>query len=702
MATAEPQDRAEAQTDQDGRVLIRWTMREWDKSLVGFRLLRRQRTGDSSWTRWESHGPAVIQPDFSEARLKKQGLMKVLAKMPEWRKQGNPTESGAVLKKLASEPKAFAQISLLCAMDPEWALAFGLAWRDELVEKGGTYEYAVAKVLQGAGGRKVQEPFATVVVMACHGGFSGPPIQTLTAHRIRQKQYVVLEWTVASKDIEAARDVRYWSIVGGGPAKPLKAELAKKAVHSRTATNDGNVCTYRQAVKAEDNAKIKYALAPINSFGTVGLLSRRVVVGRRQPDLTKPEAPQCELLDGACIIRWVHHTDARVAGYEILRQISSGKREVVTDSPLPPGRRQWTDKDLAACAGKRVTYYVRAVSDDYRANATSGPGMSVLVPMPKPDAPRDFKAEFTIKAGKRCVACTWTPATDDESIGYIVRKLIPEQKLWVDFGTSKTGRLEKEVGKAAEVLILRVVAVTGGGPRSDPSNQVRVTVPPARPFTASGVKLWVQAMNDGGVHFLWDAPAWEEVVGFRVLVDGNVVADEKALSTYVRQFKCWSVPENAKRYELVLVDKWGRSTEPVKCTTVVRDGKLRDVPKEGGTQAEPAALDPKQAKRAVEIKPRREQKDRIYSRREYLVWPDGQRLWHGTTTYYSKNGAVRNTVEYRMGKLHGLSRTWSSEGKMMRIVFFLDGKLVSREKYLKAEGDSALSAEDKAFLEGGS
>ena len=80
-ATGEPKPYVQCETEADGRVLVRWSVPKWDKDLIGFRLLRREQADNSSWTKWYSHGPAIVQPDFSEARLKKLGLTQVLAKI---------------------------------------------------------------------------------------------------------------------------------------------------------------------------------------------------------------------------------------------------------------------------------------------------------------------------------------------------------------------------------------------------------------------------------------------------------------------------------------------------------------------------------------------------------------------------------------------------------------------------------------------
>ena len=696
-ATGEPKTYVQCETEADGRVLVRWSVPKWDEDLIGFRLLRREQAEDSSWTKWYSHGPAIVQPDFSEARLKKLGLTQVLAKMPEWRKAGNPMEADAVVKKLASEPKDFRPILFMCLANRQWALAFGLAWRDDSVKKGKTYEYAVAKIVRGPSGRKVREPFGTVRVTVGHGGFAGPPLESFKARRVRQKAIVVLEWSVAKDRIAARRDLVRWSILAGKPEEPLKKQAATKSLSSRSAGSDGNFLKYRVSVRAADDAKHKYALAPVNKFGTAGRLSRRVVVERRQPDLTSPERVWAELIGGKCIVRWVHHIDARVQGYEILRQTVSHGTEVVTDALVPYGRRQWTDSNLAGCAGKRISYSVRVISGDYRRGVISKSSIPVSVPLPKPKPPRDFKAELVYRSGKRYVVCTWTPAPKGASVGYIVRKLIPSQKLWVDFGTSKTGCLEKTIGNAGQVLVLRVVAVTRGGPPSGPSDEVRLAIPTAGPFKVSGVSLQAKVLKDKGVHFQWYAPAWSRVAGFRLLVDGKEIANEKILGRYVRQYKSWNVPADAKEYKLVVVDPGGREAAPI----TVRSPSARAAPSAPPLSAAVKAAqkrDVTKAEKYMETRTYLKDKTKVYSKQEWVRWKDGLKVLHGVSTHYRRDGKVRQTVRFRLGKRHGIFRGYDAQGKLSLMRFYLDDKRASFAELVAKEGDDELTHADRDWL----
>jgi hypothetical protein len=688
-------------------VFVEWRLDELKKGVVGFDLRRRHLDGER-WTDWVTVGPNLIQPDLTEAHLEKLDLKAVLGRMDEWDRLGNPRTPGAILKKMHSSAKEFQQAAAMSQTNREWAVAFGMAWSDAEAPKGAICEYRLSPVLEDAArGRIVGEPIDVIRLRASAGAIMCPELEDLKAVRTSEKT-VKVSFRVRKAVIDSYRGAAYLGLLKAAPSEPMRNVIDKQGIRFGSVSKDGAFYEFAMSDKQAGNVAIKYAIAPITLSGTRGQLSERVVVSRVKEPVVAPEI-QCRTTPEGVVVTWKHEgQEDGIEGFRIVRRVI-GKRlaetmkeaasqpssqvsdQMASAELSPPGARSWTDGTaLTECQGMRVRYAVIAVSGDYRENQT-GMSEAVQIPLPTPPTPGGLKAKVAVKKDAVVVKCEWDAVDAKGVAGYRVQEYLEQEGIWYDCGSLATNSYKKEVGKNGGSIKLRVMSVTMDGQRSVPSEPLLIEYPSTKKIPVDQTGFWMKKKPDGGLVLLWNAPAWDHIKGFRIERDGKLIAGEKELGRYVREYTIWSPPEKTGKYRLYIVDTWGQVSDPVLNKDTPTTSPRKTMIGSGGR-------DVNKAKEVSEDKPYFKEKDKIYSRCEYLQWEDGHKILHGTSTYYRRDGQVHRTQEWRLGQIHGVSRKYSETGELNAVLFYLGGKLTSMEEFVKAEGDKALTEADRKWL----
>ena len=381
-------DGIEVNVTSQGKVMIRWSITSWKKDQVGFRLLRRQQKTDGTWEQWVGVGPNPIVPDFRKDSLEKMNLQKVIAALPQWKGEKLPRHPGPLAEKLAATPRDFPKIHLLCSTNFQWAQAFGMAWIDEETTRDDVYEYSVAVVLQNINGtRQPKEPFAQATVTSRHGAFAGPPIQTFIGSRRRQKKVVQIEWTVAKDRINEGGKISGWIVYRSNPGEPFRTIVSTIHLNQFKESSKENVRVYRIGHFGGDDA-VQYAIAPFNTFESVGQISQSLLVPRRELPFKNGKNVVAKFEQDRVRIDWEHEAPmGNFQGYRILRKVHSYEGEVIETrnvlipNTIPRTERCWFDDDVAKTyPGATVAYTIEAISSDYRRNVSSKESIAINIP----------------------------------------------------------------------------------------------------------------------------------------------------------------------------------------------------------------------------------------------------------------------------------------------------------------------------------
>jgi fibronectin type 3 domain-containing protein len=179
------------------------------------------------------------------------------------------------------------------------------------------------------------------------------------------------------------------------------------------------------------------------------------------------------------------------------------------------GSTEWTDTNVAA--GTIYAYAVRAI--DAAGNLGDAASTTVAADFSAPAAPATLSAAWA--AGPSRVELTWPAATDD--VGVVSYEVSRDGSV---LGTTPSTAFTDGAIGPSTTYSYAVVAIDGGGHRSDPVSAV-VTTPDgdlASPSTPSGL-TGKAASSPRRVKLSWSASTDDVgVTGYRVHRDGAAIA----------------------------------------------------------------------------------------------------------------------------------------------------------------------------------
>lgn len=559
-----------AVADETGSVFLRWRIKKWKKGLVGFELRRRHLDVRGKWTGWVRVGGYPIEPNLTEKHLKGLGLTRVLGRMAEWDKHKNPRQPAEIIKKMQSSAKEFKQARMMMGMR-EWAIAFGVARIDMDTPRGMLCEYSVAPVIRDASLRLVsQKVMAAVQVRASFGAFAGPVLHEAKARRTVRKGRVKVSFKIRKADIEAySGSASFLGLLKASPGEPMRGKVVSRIpLRLMKLSADGVYGEYSLSDSSAGRGIIKYAIVPM-AGKAVGQPSKRIILGRVKDIVQKPTDIAARITKKGIVVSWKHKgQEDAIEGFRVERRVSGRRSESkkwdLKTKLLPRGVRSWTDQiDLTKLPGMEIQYFVTAVSGDYRLNALDSTLRGVKIPYPKPTTPENFKAKLVMKNGTPTIVCEWDAVKSKRISSYRVQKYLPLEGIWYSFKSSATNTCKNDVGRGGGSLTLRVKSVATDGQESEPSQQVTVKWPPVKMIPVDQISFWAEKRPDGSLKLLWRGSAWSHIKGYRILQDGKTITTEKELGRYVRQFMIWTPKKDGGRYELYVVDIWGRVSKAV-------------------------------------------------------------------------------------------------------------------------------------------
>ncbi|WP_165640302.1 fibronectin type III domain-containing protein [Klenkia brasiliensis] len=534
----------------DGRVTLSWTANP-EPDLASYRVLRDGTevatvTGATSWT-----DTAVVNDTAYTYRLvavdthgnRSAPSTAVSATPTDLTAPGTPTGFTAV--------RGDGRVDLTWTANPETdvvgyrlfrdgvllATVSGTSWTDTAVTNDVTYAYRLAAV-DGHGNVGV----ATAAVPATPTDLTPPAVPTGLA-ATRGDGQVVLTWTANTEP-----DLASYRVLRDG------TEIATVTGTTYTATGLTN-----------DRAT-SFALVAVDTHGNRSAAS--APVGATPTDLTAPGAPTgvaTDRGDGQVTLSWAPSPEPDVVGYRVLRdgvQVATVTGTTYTDTGLT----------------NDTVHRYSVVAVDGHGNA-SGPSAGVdgtPTDLTAPAAP----AALTAQRGDGQVVLSWAAGTEPDLASYAVLRD------GVQVGTV-TGTSFTDTGLTNDTAYrYAVVAVDGHGNRSA---QATVTATPTDLTPPAAPTAPTATAGERTVTVTWTAPADTDVVGYRVLRGGAVVAATTGASATVTGL----APGTAVDLQVVAVDGHG-NVSPVSATVTA-------TPYDSTAPAAPTALAARPGNTAVTL-----------------------------------------------------------------------------------------------------
>lgn len=556
----------------EGEALLYWGVSRWQPEQVGFALQRREVLADGTFGRWNKVGPEAIAPDFSVKSLTDLDLDRVLEARPGLTEDRLDTEK--VIAVLKDSPDELKKVVFISANDWQWAVAFGFGYVDSSADLGTAYEYALMPVLLRDGRRLAGQILAQQRLAAGFPELECPPLQSLTAVRTKQPGVVRVSWSVAKKYLpmdtgNPATSVAGFAIYGGSPDEALTAVVRQIWVQEGMEDEGGESLTFTHGDTTAGVKARKYAIAPINKLDRIGKKSKRVLARALGSELSAPSNLTATLVDGAVRLKWEHENpaDSPFAGFRVLRANAVRELPVAVDSELLPiGRRFFLDESSRDAAGKDVTYSLVAVSGDQRADAICGP-LVVHVPSPAPLAPKSFTAAVAVRENQYYLDIELVETPSQAVVGYEVRERDEAAGQWIE-----CGRFVCENGHASMpftpghcgMTSFKCRAVTQDNVMGDYSDVLTIAVP--EPNGPSSVAEFIVQTTRDRLEFRWKALYKETLKGFRIMMDGDILADETELNALIREWTHSDIPREPHKYEIVAVNVAGQTSNPKAAT----------------------------------------------------------------------------------------------------------------------------------------
>ncbi|SFC17473.1 fibronectin type 3 domain-containing protein [Klenkia taihuensis] len=255
-----------------------------------------------------------------------------------------------------------------------------------------------------------------------------------------------------------------------------------------------------------------YRLVAVDTHGNRSTASDPAVPAT-PTDLTPPAAPAGLVAtrgDGQVVLTWTANTEPDLASYRVLRdgtEIATVTGTTYTVTGLPNDQP--------------TSFSLVAVDTHGNRSTASAPAGATPTDLTAPAAPTGVATD----RGDGQVTVSWAPVADPDVAGYRVLRDGVEVATVTGTSWTDTGLTNDTVYRYT------VVAVDGHGNVSGPSAAVDGT---PTDLTAPGVPVSPAATaGEREVTVSWTAPADPDVVGYRVLRDGAVVAATTGTSATV-------------------------------------------------------------------------------------------------------------------------------------------------------------------------
>lgn len=547
MVSSEKQLPARLYAERSGEsVRLLWLPSRWPADLDGVIPCRKKTDGT-----WQRLAPSAIRPqtsperDWSLTGLHRNEQKSLKQQLEEMIREGAVIEMTAdeARKQLASmNRKQFSGDLLRLMGSYTYALITGFAAVDAAPPNGEVI-YGLLPVRDG-----VIDDFPVVTYTL------GDPVSPVPVDYsvLKTEQGILLEWSISREEYEN-RALQGFSVYRAPFGRPARPTCLTPTVAGYV-REEGNLLIWKfYDTSADRDTSWRYDLRPVTMFQQ----EKPAVDVVYEPQPSRLETFKSlaglklksinQTAPGLVQVQWDFPSSAEdvIAGFVVERADLPDRELRVVSSTLPPTSRTFEDR-LDKAHGDSCTYRVTAVDQD---GPLRNSDMALLVyrDMRKPPAPQNLKARFIDDSDPLQVEFSWdSPLPEDElTDGFLVyADRIREGEVLRLAGEAQlhTNRYRLTVpARNGRSYTFRVAARSHYGTEGD---YVQTTVDIPLQHLPRIRDLRSNQQKDR-IKLEWEYKSQPHLVGFRVLHNGEVLADEKELGPTARSWQSDPLTPNA-------------------------------------------------------------------------------------------------------------------------------------------------------------
>jgi len=556
--------------ESDGiSVKLMWVLNKWPSGLEGFNVKRRSTDGNKKG-KWDELNSSMIFPEISANKSytnaiknfdENQRLFNKVQKLMLSNKL-KEVKKNDFIKRVSSDPNAVKGVSFANALDYDIALISGFAFVDLNVPAGNVYEYGLFPVING----KV----STDPVSLFEWKYGNKPDLSITGGSLKTAITSVKN-KIQLKIIFNGNDIRNKHAAGFNIYKSEDGKFFSKmniSPVSSSSSADASVVSYFDN-DAKEKGTTVYSVALVSIFGNEGPRIKTIYDPEKFPkNLTSPVVSKVGFIsqnyhDGLKV-EWTFDklNEPFIRSFLLEKAVLPNKFKVVAILSNVSAR-SYTDKEIMPLSSY-IQYRITAITEDelkFRSNEF----MIYYLPEIKPQKPTGLAGKLINEKGKTFVELSWNsrPESDTLTSGYKLfasqagnRKLFLEGSLPLIKGY--TFRYEVFNVLAAKYHF-SITSVSKLNAMSELSDTLEITVP-SRTLPLPNISVYT--LDSNRVTLNWDYPAIDDLKGFRIFQDGNLVANEFQLGKTAKKFSTPSLAfSRTYKFELMAVSESGVISE---------------------------------------------------------------------------------------------------------------------------------------------
>ncbi len=557
----------------DDKVSVWVRLDKWDQNLDGYYIKRRSVNENGDAGKWKKlHKNMLVPGNESNKNLSNvTNNKKLVAELDELRTvylnnaaEGETKISSITedeLKTQLSDPEVAQMIELLFAYDYKIALMFGFGYVDFNKPKSYAVEYGVFPVINS---NESSNPSATYKWVV--GTKTDLTINIEKQNIKKRRNKVKLEWVFDKDSFDANDNLAGFNImrkpVGGSYEKINKNTIWVNKGATR------RLVIYYDTIPSTD-ISYSYALVPLSFFNTEGdyyeIKLNTNIPDEVPPPVIKSDMPYgYDFVNNGAEINWEFDPlyNESISGFIVKRMINAGEGFITISDTVAPTSRSYIDKNLQPIANNKYYYQVTALQPE------SYPLVSKRLtlfydPYPQPSKPGILKAEPKIENGTARVALSWTEDKDllSQIKGYQIRSdfgnddLASDQNIPLITDFSYNYEVQGVKGKK---YLFSLFIVDKKDRSHAYSDTISVIIPsdyiPAVEFES------IEVINNK-IKLKWDyKEGIDDLAGFRLYRNGNLIADESVLTAEKREWLSVNLPSGKYSYTIQAVSIFGLKT----------------------------------------------------------------------------------------------------------------------------------------------
>lgn len=563
------------------QVKLLWVVKNWPDDLTGFTVKRRAITNGQA-SAWEAINTSPVLPglhrfkSLTNLNLSAIELQVLAAKLRKLLKEGKTKEIATeeYLQKLRSDPTAMKGLLIPFALDFDFALLNGFGIIDHALPKADRYEFALFPVDSEAVG---EEAVATYNWQFGTKPDLSIPLE-IKLNPSHSRNWLELEWLVDASEY-TAKAINGFNVY----RKKIGEDFTKLNTNPIWLTTDletGKLSFHDEQLKEE--TVYTYAVAPISLFGTEGAKVEIEFDPSKLPPRIDPpgliQVPDEEYDERGIAFKWDfdQQAEAFIKGFYLERKMHVDDEFKPVSGLLSPTSRYFVDIQIPK--EKDYYFYRLRVIDEQKLNLVSNDLFLFYQPIIRPSKPTGLKAEWLKEYSKSYILLTWDKAIDIKTQGYhLYTNFPPEQTLLLEANIPRidSTQYKYEIHSAKSARYRFAIAGVSNtkeeGPQSEP---VEVVTPSVK---VPNVNIWPFSVDSNTITLEWQYEPLSDLKGFRIFVDGKLIADEKILNAQQRK---WTSPpleyNKTYRFTMQAVTLYGSESRPSLIRTISTEKKKSD------------------------------------------------------------------------------------------------------------------------------